>query len=79
MMKMAEIPEYLHYQWLVYFHEYFHDEEEAADEESFGLCESMDECFEKIGDERVRQMYHEFCLDVGVDHTCARHDRDDAE
>ena len=59
-MRWADIPDHLKRDFEDYFNEYFHEEEEEADPETFGLCSDIDECFGKIGYERIAEVFDEF-------------------
>jgi hypothetical protein len=59
-MRWEDIPKHLKRDFYCYFQEHFHDEEEDADPETFGLCNDIDECFDKIGFARMEQAFDEF-------------------
>jgi len=64
-MKVSDIDPRWQDDFQCFFYTYFHDEEEAAsdeydDDEELDACEVMDDCFAKVGDERMQEIWTEF-------------------
>lgn len=75
-MRVSDLPPRWQMPFINFFEEYFHDEEEDADPETFDQCDNVDECFDKLGAERMQEIWDMFANQT-EDFRLMVHSRDD--